>query len=52
MLFCVSVPGVQLALNYWFTNIGLLIKVDSNYQKSISKKLEKFVAWKNPGAML
>lgn len=42
ILFCVSVLGVQLALKY---------KVDSSYQKSISKKLEKFVVWKNPGAM-
>lgn len=42
ILFCVSVLGVQLALKY---------KVDSSYQKSISKKLEKFVVWKNLGAM-
>lgn len=42
MLFCVSGLGVQPALNY---------KVDSSYQKSISKKLEKIVVWKNPGAM-
>lgn len=42
ILFCVSVLEVQLASKY---------KVDSSYQKSISKKLEKFVVWKNPGAM-
>lgn len=42
ILFCVSVLEVQLASKY---------KVDSSYQKSISKKLEKFVMWKNPGAM-
>lgn len=38
ILFCISV----LALKY---------RDDSNYQKSISKKLETSVVWKNPGAM-
>jgi len=41
-IFCVSFLGVQLGLKY---------KVDSSYQKSLSKKLEKFVVWKDPGDM-